>query len=231
MASWAAAIFLTVLVILSPFAAAQEYPELEDYVTDLAHALDDFEEKDIADLCDTVYWECGAEIAVLVVNTTYPSDINTYATRTFQDNGLGQEGKDNGLLILVVTDTSEWRVEVGYGLEAVLPDARVANFTETYLVPCMEEDLYGTGICDLVNNMGGAIQEEYDGEPPKDPHPIPFIPLTFWQLVIVVVIIAFLTVITRGRIFFFLPYLIGKGGGKNWGGGRTGGGGAGGRWK
>ena len=222
---------LTVLVILSPLATAQEYPELEDYVTDLAHALYDFEEEDIGNLCDTVYWECGAEIAVLVVNTTYPSDINTYATRTFQDNGLGQGGKDNGLLILVVTDTSEWRVEVGYGLESVLPDALVGNYSETYLEPPMAYGDYSTGIYDLVNNLGGEILENYEGEPPKNPYPISFIPLTFWQLVIVVTIMVFLIVITKGRIFFFLPYLIGKGGGKNWGGGRSGGGGAGGRWK
>jgi len=185
---------------------------------------------DIEQLCMYVYDNTGAEIAVLVVNSTHPDDILTYAYNTFQQNGLGQEGEDNGLLIVLATDTNEWRVEVGYGLEGVLPDAKVGSFADEFLVPQIELGDYSTGIYDLVNNLGGVILEDYVGEPVKSPYPISFIPLTFWQLVIVVGIILALTVITKGRILYFIPYLIGKRGGKIGGGGRSGGGGAGGKW-
>jgi uncharacterized protein len=228
----ASILMVVTLVLASSLAVALEYPELDSYVTDLADALYDFEEEDIGRLCDYVYYQTGAEIAVLVVNTTYPDEINLYATRTFQQNGLGEKGEDNGLLIVVATDEKLWRVEVGYGLEGYLPDALVGNYSETYLVPRMQYGDYGKGLYDLVNNLGGIILEDYVGEPVKDPYPISFIPLTFWELVIVVVVIGFLTVVTKGRIILWLPLLLSGGrGGKRWGGGRTGGGGAGGKWR
>jgi uncharacterized protein len=225
-------LLVAALVFASPFATAQDYPELDSYVTDLADALYSFEEEDIGRLCESVYLQTGAEMAVLVVNATYPDEISLFATRTFQQNGLGQKGEDNGLLIVVATDDGEWRVEVGYGLEGYLPDALVGNYSETYLVPPMQYGDYGTGLYDLVNNLGGIILEDYVGEPVKDPYPISFIPLTFWQLVVVGAVFVFLTVATKGRIILWIPFIFSGGrGGKNWGGGRTGGGGAGGKWR
>ena len=103
--------------LLAPASAAQDYPDLEYYVTDQADVLTLGEELAIEELCVIVYEECGAEIAVLVMNTTQPEEINIFATRTFQQNGLGQEGEDNGLLLLLTTDDGLWRIEVGYGLE------------------------------------------------------------------------------------------------------------------
>jgi uncharacterized protein len=226
------AFLLTVLVLSAPFCAGADYPVLKYYVNDQAGALQDYEEFGIEELCISVYEQKGAEMVVLIVNNTQPDDINLFATRTFQQNQLGEKGEDNGLLLVISTDEKLWRIEVGYGLEGVLPDSLVGNMSETYLVPPMSYGDYYTGIYDVINNIGGEILENYVGEPPKNPYPISFIPLTFWQLVIVIVIMVFLTVITKGRIFFFLPYLIGKGGGgRSGGGGRTGGGGAGGRWK
>jgi uncharacterized protein len=227
-----ACLLLAAVFVLAPLAGAQDYPDLDYYVTDLADALYDFEEQDIGQLCEYVYYQTGAEMAVLVVNTTYPDEINLFATRTFQQNGLGQKGEDNGLLIVVATDEKLWRVEVGYGLEGYLPDALVGNYSETYLVPPMEYGDYGAGLYDLVNNLGGVILEDYVGEPVKDPYPISFIPLTFWQLVLAIVVMVALTIVTKGRIIFWLPFLLSGGkGGRNWGGGRTGGGGAGGKWR
>lgn len=223
------ALLAAVLLTAAPLCSGQEYPTLEYYVTDETGVL--YGGYDIEELCMYVYDNTGAEMAVLVVNTTQPYDIFTFTYETFQQNGLGQEGEDNGLLLVLSTDENLWRVEVGYGLHGILPDSRVGTLGRELLEPQIEAGDYYTGVYDFVNNLGGIILDEYDGEPPEDPYPIGFIPLTFWQLVIVAGIVIFLTVITRGRILFFLPYLIGKGGGKNWGGGKSGGGGAGGRWK
>jgi len=100
--------------------------------------------------------------------------------------------------------------------------------------PNLTQGNYFTGIGGAVAEIAQIILDEYDYEdfePAKSRYPISFIPLTFWQLVLVFVILVFLTVITKGRIFFFIPMLLGKGGGKIGGGGRSGGGGAGGKWR
>lgn len=220
---------MAVLVLAAQPCLAQEYPVLEYYATDQAGVL--YGISDIENLCLYVYEQTGAQMAVLVVNTTYPDDMNTYAAKTFQQNELGQEGKDNGLLLVIATDTDEWRIEVGYGLEGALPDSLVGSIADEYLVP--EIELYGdyyTGIYNTLDALGTQILVNYeDAEPPKSPYPISFIPLTWGQWFIVIGIMLFLAVITKGRILLFIPWIFS--GGKIGGGGRSGGGGAGGRWK
>ena len=146
----ALAIAMFAVIIINISAAAQEYPVLENYVWDQADALYGFEEEDLEYLCMYVYDMTGCQMAVVIVNSTSPDDIFTYAYETFELNELGQEDKDNGLLMVIATDSQEWRVEVGYGLEGILPDARVGNLTETYLLPEVEAyGDYGTGIYNL----------------------------------------------------------------------------------
>lgn len=227
--------FIGVIVTIDmlPISVADQYPDLEYYVTDHANVLTLEEELSIEELCIIVYDICGAEMAILIVNTTQPEDINIFSTRTFQQNGLGQEGKDNGLLLLITTDDRLWRIEVGYGLEGALPDAKVGYIATTYLVPYLEQGDYYTGLYGTVDYLGGEIVANYDGTHPTNnsPYPISWIPLTFWQLLLIVAIIIGLAILTRGHILLLFLLFIGRGrGGKRWGGGRTGGGGAGGKW-
>jgi uncharacterized protein len=225
---------LVFFMLAAPISVADAYPKLQYYVTDLAGALTLEEERAIEELCVIVYESCGAEIAVLVVNTTRPDDINIFATRTFQQNGLGQEGEDNGLLVLVATEDRLWRIEVGYGFEGALPDAKVGDLATTYLVPSLEQGAFYTGIYEVVDHLGGEIIINYDGNSPHDdtsPYPISWIPLTLWQLFVVGAVIVALAVLTRGRIILLSLLFLGGGRGKKrWGGGRTGGGGARGGW-
>jgi len=226
--------FTTAVIFLcAAGASAVDYPTLQYYVTDQTNTLLNSEIVDIQNICVVVFNKTGAEMAALVVNTTQPDGIDLYATRTFQKNGLGQEGKDNGMLLVVSTDEKEWKVEVGYGLEGALPDALVGDICTEHLVPYLNQSDYYNGIYEAMDYLGGEILTNYSGAPAqeKSPYPISWIPLTFWQLVLAAVAVIFLGVITRGRIFFFIPILLGRGGGgKKWGGGRTGGGGAGGKW-
>ena len=237
-AAWALS---AVLLVLSPALAAAEYPKLEYYVTDKADVLLASEELDIEDLCVEVYSKRGAEMAILIVNTTAPDDIVTYGVKTFEANALGQKGKDNGLLMVIATDTRQWRVEVGYGLEGVLPDALVGHIADTHLVPYLNSSDFYDGILYTTAFLGREIIDNYTaGSPPKQAaagrdYPIPWLPCTALELVLVVLFIA-LVGGTRGRILWWLPYLLigrgrgGGGGGRSWGGGRSGGGGAGGKW-
>jgi len=235
MKRFAACIALMVLmsVAIPPIAMAQNYPTLQYYVTDDAGVLLDYEYYDIETVCSNIYSETGAEMAVLIVNTTLPDGINIFAVKTFEKNGLGQEGEDNGLLLVVSTDEKAWRIDVGYGLTGVLPNSRAGAIGTEILAPALNQSLYYDGIYDTVSAIGQIIIDEYVGAPAKEKshYPISFIPLTFWELVIVVGIILFLSVVTKGRIILWLPmFLSGGKGGKRWGGGRSGGGGAGGKF-
>ena len=113
-------------LILHPSGEGREegIPELEYYTTDLAGALTESDLYYIDALCDIVNENSSCEMAVVVVNTTQPHDINYYALRTFQYNGIGKEGRDNGVLVVVATDDGTWRIEVDYELRH-LTDVRV----------------------------------------------------------------------------------------------------------
>jgi uncharacterized protein len=211
----------------------EDYPTLKYWVTDDANALLTDEELDIEALCVEVFEKRGAEIAVLTVNTTAPDEISMFAFRTFEKNALGQEGKDDGVLVMVATDDRSWRVEVGYGLEGVLPDILVNQIAEKYLVPDLQRGDFYTGLLYTVAFLGREILDNYDaGKPPKDdgdPYPISWLPLTWGQLVLVVVVFLAIALITGGRGLWLGGLFYGSGG-RRWGGGRSGGGGARGRW-
>jgi uncharacterized protein len=217
-----------------PTASATDYPTLQYWVTDQVGVLLSHEVADIEANCIEVFDAKGAEMAVLIVNTTLPDGIDTFAVKTFEKNKLGQEGRDDGLLIVVSVSEGTWRVEVGYGLEGVLPDSLVGRIADEQLVPFLNESDYYQGLLYTTAFLGREILDNYEGKPVKEksPYPVSWLPCTTWQLVVLVVFLA-LAVATKGRIIWWLPYLImgrGGSGGRSWGGGRSGGGGASGKW-
>jgi len=225
--------FALLALLISSGAATADYPTLVYYVTDQVGVLTESEEYDIEDICVEVYEQTGAEMAVLVVNTTLPDGIDIFAVKTFEQNGLGQEDKDDGLLILVSTEEGAWRIEVGYGLEGILPDSKVGDIGTTYMEPYLAVADYYTGIYEAAYALGVEILDNYEGSPQSSDsqYPIPWIPLKTWQLVLVIGVVATLAIVTKGRVLFWLLFFRNwGGGGKSWGGGRSGGGGARGKW-
>ncbi|OGS56816.1 MAG: hypothetical protein A3K60_06950 [Euryarchaeota archaeon RBG_19FT_COMBO_56_21] len=234
MRALAAPALVLLALVLSQGTASAEYPTLVYYVTDQVGVLTSSEEFDIQSVCVEVYEQTGAEIAVLVVNTTLPDGIDMFAVKTFEQNGLGQEGEDDGLLILVSVEENAWRIEVGYGLEGILPDSKVGDIVTANLVPYLAVSDYYSGLYYTTYAVGLEIVTNYSGTPhtSESQYPIPWIPLKTWQLAVVIGAIVVLGVLTKGRAFL-LWMLFSRnwgGGGKNWGGGRSGGGGARGRW-
>lgn len=221
-------------LILHPSGEGREegIPELEYYTTDLAGALTESDLYYIDALCDIVNENSSCEMAVVVVNTTHPHDINYYALRTFQYNGIGKEGRDNGVLVVVATDDGSWRIEVGYGLEGILTDVRVNRLAQEYLVPNMTAGCYGDGLFELTFAMGTILETEYSGDRTSDrTYPISWIPLTWGDWALVGVAYILLAVVTKGWALRPLLFLIAimSGGRGGFGGGRSGGGGASGR--
>jgi uncharacterized protein len=222
-----------VVLLLTPSSDTPEkgIPKLEYYTTDLAGVLTIDDLNWIDEICYEVDVNSSCEMAVVVVNTTQPYDMNYFALRTFQYNGIGNAGRDNGVLVVVATDDQAWRIEVGYGLEGFLTDTRVKHLAEVYLEPSMENGTYGDGLFDLMYWMGLIIEEEYAGD--RSGHPAFELfghGFTWLEIGIIAVVVVVLTIVTRGRalypILLIISLLSGSGGGGGFGGGRSGGGGA-----
>ena len=90
--------------------------------------------------------ETSHQIAVLTINTLGNGSIENYALQVFEQNQIGQVDLDNGVLILFSEADREVRIEVGYGLEAVITDAISSRLIRNIMIPEFKEDRYFEGI-------------------------------------------------------------------------------------
>jgi uncharacterized protein len=208
-------------------------PRIDPYIDDRAGLLDPWDAYDMQEFCIEVEANNSCEVALLVVNTTQPYGINDYALRAFEKNGIGQAGKDNGVLVVFSADEWAWRTVTGAGISNILNGARLTEIEMTYLEPRLDPVNISEGLKLYIYAIGLELVDNYQsaGNDPWNSQPIDFIPLSGWQLAIAFVIFIAIMVVTRGRALGLIFLLFGRGGGGlgGFGGGRTGGGGSGGR--
>jgi len=203
-------------LLMAPTAVAQDIPSVYLYVNDLTSppTLLRSEVDDITYICYQVDNLTSAEVAVLIVNSTLPLGISQFAVKTFQLNGIGKAGRDNGVLILVSTNEHQWRIEVGYGLESVLNDAKVGSIGRSTIEPAFASgDLY-SGIYNATVQVGQEIVDHYNGQASN-----PSLFTWNWKGIAITIAIFLLT----GGSVISLRGVYRRSG---YGGGRSGGGGA-----
>ena len=228
-----AAVVITATFLLwpKPPPAEPEVPTIYLFVNDLATppAMFSFEAQVVDNLCAFIEEQSTAEIAVLVVSTTQPWGIDIFAQKTFEKNVIGKVGEDNGLLLLVSIDERQWRVEVGYGLEPTLNDAKVGRLGREFLEPNLTAGFYYDGIFNMVDYMGGEIFENYDPAtaPKKPAERLQFDWVMFCGVMILLAVVSSITGLRMGGLAGGLGGFMRRGG---FGGGRSGGGGARGRF-
>ncbi len=109
----------------------------------------------------------GSQVQLLIVPSTAPEDIAQYSIRVVDAWKLGRAKQDDGVLLLVAKDDRRLRIEVGYGLEGAIPDARANQIIDQFIKPKFRAgDFYG-GIHDGLD----AITKLIDGENLPAPEP------------------------------------------------------------
>jgi uncharacterized protein len=88
------------------------------------------------------------QLAVLTVQTIQPDSIEDYAVKVFESWKLGQKGKDNGVLVVVVPQDRKMRIEVGYGLEPTLTDGATGDIIRNVMTPRFRSGNYDQGVED-----------------------------------------------------------------------------------
>lgn len=140
---------------------AKKYPSSTGLVNDFANVISTEYEEQINNLITEVEQKTSAEIAVVTVNTVAPVDIESYAVELFEKWGIGKKGKDNGVLIIAAIDDRKMRIEVGYGLEGILPDGFCGEIIRQALTPNFKEGNFGQGFLTATKIIAGKIGEEY----------------------------------------------------------------------
>jgi uncharacterized protein len=145
-------LLLFILVVLSFFssltaASTPEPPAVpRDYVVDLAGIIRSDLKNELNTYLQKLEQKTSAQVLVLTVQSLDGQSIEEFAFNTKEKWKLGQKGKDNGVLIVVALKDRKYRIEVGYGLESVLPDSMVGTIGREYFVPYFRQGDYSTGI-------------------------------------------------------------------------------------
>ena len=125
--------------------AVKDLPKPTSYVSDFAGVLDADTKQEMEQLCGEVDHQAHAQIAVVTVHSLGDASVEDFAADLEQKWGVGKKGTDRGVLMLFAMDDHKDRVEVGYGLEGLLNDAKVGDILRSQR-PLMEQGQISQGI-------------------------------------------------------------------------------------
>ena len=231
----------------------EDLPQPTDYVSDFAHVLSPQAIARLDSLCSQLdHSQTNAKVAVVTVRTLDGADPAEYATALEDKWKMGKKGVDRNVLVLLAVDDHKRRIEIGYGLEGILPDGKVGDIGRE-MVPDLRANDFDGAVILAVDEMAQVIaadakvtlQDEPDlvGQQPARPQ------FNTGKLILLIVILIFFGGfhLLRFLLGFGLfggfrggPWMgggggFGGGGGSGFGGfggdgGGFGGGGAGGSW-
>lgn len=149
-------------------AQAQEFPSPQGLVNDFADVVSPADEAKINALARAVLDKTGATVVIVTLSDLGGEDYTEYANRLYAAWGIGQKGEDKGVLILVAVEERKMRIEVGYGLEGVIPDGLAGQIRDRYIVPYLKENRYGEGLLAGTAAVAQAISPEINVSAPPD---------------------------------------------------------------
>lgn len=145
------------LLFLVPTGWALEVPYLQGRVTDDAEILSQAARQRISAKLKSHENETRNQVAVLTVTTLAGESIEEFAIRVFEAWQLGQQGQDNGILLIVVPQDRRMRIEVGYGLEGALTDLEAGRIIRDVMAPRFKSSDFDGGIESGVDHIIGQL--------------------------------------------------------------------------
>jgi uncharacterized protein len=222
------------IILLACLLRAEPVAQLKptNYVNDFAGVLDPGTVAQLNGICQQIDEKAHAQIAVVSVKSLDGSDIDSYAVALFKQWGIGSKSTDHGVLILLATQDRRYRVEVGYGLEPILPDGKVGGFGRE-AAPLLKQDDFNGAVTLLTMRVADVIAQDagiqLTGARPRAPtvEQEPKKGLSIGGIIFLIVVFLILVSTRLGRLLLFTMLLGGRGGGGYSGGGGFGGGGGG----
>src|SRR5216684_3309837 len=231
------------------FTAAEDIKQIRPtgYVTDLAGVIGAETKARLETLCAEVEQKTGAQMAIVTVGSLEGESVENYAVDLYKQLGVGSKKDNRGVLLLVAPNERKYRIEVGYGLEPVINDARAGDAGRA-MVPFLRANDYGTATVVATHQLAKYIADDagvtLSGLPPavrsrngggNTGFPV------FWVFLGLIILFRVIGSLSgrggrgsggSGCLWFLLGMLASNGGrssgGGGWGGGGFGGGGGGG---
>jgi uncharacterized protein len=137
-------LFHCLLLFSASFCAAEDFKKIHPsgYVTDLAGVIGPEARTRLEALCAEVEQKTGAQMAIVTVQSLDGESVENYAVDLYKQLGVGSKKDNRGVLLLVAPTERKYRIEVGYGLESVINDARAGDAGRA-MVPYLRQRDYG----------------------------------------------------------------------------------------
>ena len=148
--------YAALLAFAVPFGAARAdvpVPPVKARVTDLTGTLSAQQKSELEARIAAYEARRGSQLAVLMLPTTKPEEIEQYSMRVAEAWKIGRKGVDDGLILVIAKNDRRLRIEVGYGLEGVIPDSAARRVIDERITPRFRDgDFYG-GVRDGVDQL------------------------------------------------------------------------------
>lgn len=162
-------------------------PQPARLVNDYANALQPQEREALERKLDTYFDSTSTQIAVVIENSLEGDDLFDYSQRLATAWGIGEKGKNNGILIYVAISDRKARIHTGYGMEATITDALTTRIRQQYMNPNFKKGNYYEGLDEATDVIIRAAAGEYQNE--RQPEGRGRFPKILIPLIVIVVLI------------------------------------------
>jgi uncharacterized protein len=233
------AVLFAFLPIPSRAETVASLPQPTDYVSDFAHVLSPEAIAHLDSICQQLdHSQANSQIAVVTVHDLNGDDAADYANQLEDHWKMGNKGDNKYVMVLLAVADHKYRIEVGYGLEGILPDGKTGDIGRD-MVPDLKASDYDGAVTLAVGEVAQVIADDAkitlnQDQPTDAPQPVQQSSGGMGKLILIVLILIIFGGSTLMRILFGASLFFGGwgrggwGGGSGMGGGGFGGGGGGG---
>lgn len=164
-------LYLTMLSGLCVQAAIPS-PTKDFYVADYANLLSQETKQFIVAHSNALYDATTAQVVVATVPNLEGKNEREYGIELARAWGIGSKGSDNGVLILLALEERKVSIEVGYGLEGALNDAKAGRLTDEYAIADLKKGDYDSGLQNLYKAVLAEVYNEYGIAMPEGVAPV-----------------------------------------------------------
>jgi uncharacterized protein len=220
----------------APAERVEDLPRPTNYVSDFAGVLSPQAQQQLNALCSQVDHQARAQIAVVTIKSLDDVPIEDFVTALEDKWKVGRKGTDRGVLVFFAVNDHKRRIEVGYGLEGILPDGKAGDIGRT-MVPLLRNNDYDQAVLLGVSQVAQVIAADagvtLQNAPHRGPPRVQPVRISFGRIIFFgIILLLFLVFAGRaggsGILGFLLGMFLGGGGRGGWGGGGSGGWGGGG---
>ena len=142
-----------------------DIPKPKGFVSDYAGVLSEEKSAELDSKLQELEAKTSAEVAVVIIKNLEGQPIEDYTMRLAESWKVGKKGKDNGILFLVSVEDKHARIEVGYGLEGILPDSKCGEILRAYVVTNFNKNDFESAVVSATTAIIDEVYKEYGVNP------------------------------------------------------------------